>query len=179
MDAKRDFATQTEDSDSSLFLTLKIPKLQIRNAFRLLYRMLLVYLFGYLLSLTILHLQLEHGIIQFPMNTIYQSFFLRGGYAWIPRICGLAAVLVGFGLPWLDIFFSSDEESSSSVSPVKFSRQQQDKGWSTVFRCCGGFIGINYAACVCPTFIWSHSYCQEFNQARKRNCMAFKSFSWD
>ncbi|RKO89849.1 insulin-induced protein family, partial [Blyttiomyces helicus] len=100
-------------------------------------RALVLFLLGFAFSVIIDHLQKEHGITRYPSD-VSQLF---DSASWVPISCGLSAVLVGTLYPVLDWTWGA--------RPHRFNRE-----WSSVLRCCGGFIGVNYAASKLP---WNNS----------------------
>ncbi|KAI9354869.1 insulin-induced protein family, partial [Zopfochytrium polystomum] len=100
-------------------------------------RALLLFALGFLFAVIIDHLQKEHNITRYPPN-IPKLF---SSASWMPLCCGFAGCLVGTLYPYLDTFFLQ--------RPQRLRRE-----WSSVIRCCGGFIGVNYAASKLP---WTSS----------------------
>ena len=89
------------------------------------FRLAAVYIYGYFVCEFLLHVLQDHAIITFsPLSPLYI----------FPILSGFAAVLMGIMYPLLDCWFYG--------KPLK-------KGWHWVLRCCGGFLGVSYAACVC------------------------------
>ncbi|RKP00255.1 hypothetical protein CXG81DRAFT_13452, partial [Caulochytrium protostelioides] len=58
---------------------------------------------------------------------------------WLPVACGLASWMVGTLFPLLDVYRAQDPRP-----------RQRHQDWSTVLRCLGAFIGLNYAALTMP-----------------------------
>ncbi|TPX56888.1 hypothetical protein PhCBS80983_g04217 [Powellomyces hirtus] len=92
---------------------------------------------GFIFSVIIDHFQQEHDITRYPRNVsqLFDTVF------WVPLNCGFGACLVGTLYPILDYRIFG--------RPHKYKRD-----WPNVLRCCGGFIGVNYAAAKLP---WTSS----------------------
>ncbi|KAI8823568.1 insulin-induced protein-domain-containing protein [Fimicolochytrium jonesii] len=98
---------------------------------------LALFILGFAFSIIIdLFLQ-EHDITRYPRN-VSQLFSTA---SWVPLCCGSSALLIGTLHPLLDYALFG--------RPHKYNRD-----WSSVMRCCGGFIGVNYAATKLP---WTSS----------------------
>jgi hypothetical protein len=98
-------------------------------------RISILFFLGLLFSIIIDHLQAQHNITSYPTTpTILSSTH------WLPLVSGFSAILVAFCFPLLDLTVGKKE------------RVKRD--WSSVIRCCGGFIGVNYAASKLP---WTSS----------------------
>ncbi|KNC98365.1 uncharacterized protein SPPG_06073 [Spizellomyces punctatus DAOM BR117] len=97
-------------------------------------RAVALFALGFGISVMIDHFQQEHDITRYPRN-VKQLFSTA---SWVPLSCGFAACLVGTLYPILDYYFS----------------HRYNIGWSNVLRCCGGFIGVNYATSKLP---WTSS----------------------
>ncbi|KAJ8324419.1 hypothetical protein O5D80_006675 [Batrachochytrium dendrobatidis] len=124
---------------------------------RLLSRLIVLFAFGSVLSLLVDSLQRSHHITRWPqssrsdglgsISSVFEYAFLmasawRGGSGslfstagWVPLSCGLSACLMGTLYPLLDQWLLSRQQ----VLGVR-------RDWSSALRCCGGFIGISYAA---------------------------------
>ncbi|KAI8838672.1 insulin-induced protein family, partial [Chytridium lagenaria] len=96
-------------------------------------RLLTLFSLGFIFSVIIDHLQKEHNITRYPANV---SKVFRTA-SWVPLCCGLSGCLVGTVYPWIDALLLK--------RPQRVRRE-----WSSVIRCCGGFIGVNYAASKLP-----------------------------
>ncbi|KAJ3147369.1 Insulin-induced protein 1 protein [Geranomyces variabilis] len=92
---------------------------------------------GFIFSVIIDHFQQEHDITRYPRN-VSQLFETA---SWVPLCCGFGACLVGTLYPLLDYRLFG--------RPHRYKRD-----WSNVLRCCGGFIGVNYATSKLP---WTSS----------------------
>ncbi|KAI9208258.1 insulin-induced protein family [Polychytrium aggregatum] len=104
-------------------------------------RALILFVIGFVISIIIDHLQKEHNITRYPASaTLFDSA------SWLPISWGFSAMLVGTVYPALDSYFLKQKSSPQS----RPSRQE----WSSVLRCCGGFIGVNYATSKLP---WTSS----------------------
>ncbi|KAK3814361.1 MAG: insulin-induced protein family, partial [Benniella sp.] len=101
-------------------------------------RALILFALGFVFSLVVDHLQTEHNLIKYP-NNISQ---LWDTASWLPPTCGASAVLVGTMYPLGDYLWWGH----------RVHRNSHD--WSSVMRCFGGFIGVNYAASKLP---WTSS----------------------
>ncbi|KAI7821572.1 insulin-induced protein-domain-containing protein [Gamsiella multidivaricata] len=102
-------------------------------------RALILFMLGFMFSLVIDHLQTQHNLIQYPRNAHH---YLWDTASWLPPTCGLSAVLIGTFYPLGDYLWWGQR--------VK----QGNQDWSSVMRCFGGFIGVNYAASRLP---WTSS----------------------
>eukprot|EP01137_Pigoraptor_chileana_P016247 Opistho-2@72923 len=87
---------------------------------------------GVFLSVLFNLLQTQHHVTQFPPDV---ARILSSAW-WIPVACGYATVLVGLAYPAVDAWLGQ---------PHTFKRD-----WSSVMRCVGVFIGINYASAKLP-----------------------------
>ncbi|KAI9104768.1 insulin-induced protein-domain-containing protein [Phlyctochytrium arcticum] len=85
---------------------------------------LLLFLLGGLFALIIDKFQQSHDITRYPATTAL----------WVPLCCGGAGAFIGSLYPVLDRHFGY-------ARPV---------GWSNILRCCGGFVGVNYATSKLP-----------------------------
>ncbi|KAF8987982.1 Insulin-induced protein 1 protein [Haplosporangium bisporale] len=101
-------------------------------------RALVLFLLGFVFSLVIDHLQTQHHLVEYPSN-ISQ---LWDTASWLPPTCGASAVLIGTIYPLGDYFWWGKRVERNS------------RDWSSVMRCMGGFIGVNYAASKLP---WTSS----------------------
>ncbi|KAG0055102.1 Insulin-induced protein 1 protein [Gryganskiella cystojenkinii] len=101
-------------------------------------RALILFALGFAFSLVIDHLQTQHHLIEYPSN-IHQ---LWDTASWLPPTCGASAVLIGTIYPLGDYLWWGK----------RVNRNGRD--WSSVMRCIGGFIGVNYAASKLP---WTSS----------------------
>ncbi|GJJ76975.1 hypothetical protein EMPS_09334 [Entomortierella parvispora] len=101
-------------------------------------RALILFVLGFAFSLVIDHLQTQHHLIEYPSN-IPQ---LWDTASWLPPTCGASAVLIGTIYPLGDYLWWGK----------RIDRNGND--WSSVMRCLGGFIGVNYAASKLP---WTSS----------------------
>ncbi|ORZ23825.1 insulin-induced protein-domain-containing protein [Lobosporangium transversale] len=93
-------------------------------------RMLILFVLGFAFSLVVDHLQTQHNLTTYP-NNIHQ---LWATASWLPPICGVSAVLIGSIYPLGDYLWWGR----------RVVRDGRD--WSSVMRCFGGLIGVNYAA---------------------------------
>ncbi|KAJ3095819.1 Insulin-induced protein 2 protein [Phlyctochytrium planicorne] len=100
-------------------------------------RAVILFALGFIFSVIIDHLQKEHNITRYPSN-VTQLFSTA---SWVPLCCGFSGCLVGTAYPLMDHVLLR--------RPHKVRRE-----WSSVIRCCGGFIGVNYAASKLP---WTSS----------------------
>ena len=94
-------------------------------------RALLLFTLGFIFSVIIDHLQKEHDIIQYP-NNVSQLF---SSASWVPISCGLSGCLIGTLYPVMDYWWLE--------TPHMLNRE-----WSSVLRCCGGFIGQFCNSCL-------------------------------
>ncbi|KAF8938376.1 Insulin-induced protein 1 protein [Dissophora ornata] len=101
-------------------------------------RALILFVLGFLFSLVIDHLQTQHNLVKHPSN-MHQ---LWDTASWLPPTCGISAVLVGTVYPLGDYLWWGRRVQGTS------------RDWSSVMRCFGGFIGVNYAASKLP---WTSS----------------------
>eukprot|EP01135_Chromosphaera_perkinsii_P009250 Nk52_evm2s1705 gene=Nk52_evmTU2s1705 len=106
--------------------------LEMSSAPQIGFKALVLFLSGVFFSLLFNLLQTQHRVTQFPPNVI---FFLSSAW-WVPPCCGISAVLVGFTYPFCDSYLGV---------PHRYKRE-----WSSVMRCVGVFIGINYASAKLP-----------------------------
>ncbi|KAJ1538813.1 Insulin-induced protein 2 protein [Cladochytrium tenue] len=122
-------------------------------------RALLLFALGFLFSVIIDHLQKEHNITRYPPD-IPKLFSTA---SWVSLSCGFAGCLVGTLYPLLDsLLLESDSDGprgpGSGTGSGRRGRSRPPhlrRGeWSSVIRCCGGFIGVNYAASKLP---WTSS----------------------
>ncbi|KAF9913049.1 Golgi transport complex subunit 1 [Linnemannia zychae] len=107
-------------------------------------RAMILFVLGFVFSLVIDHLQTQHHLIQYPTQTAAFSNMYRlwDTASWLPPTCGAAAVLIGTIYPLGDYLWWGQ----------RVNRNHRD--WSSVMRCFGGFIGVNYAASKLP---WTSS----------------------
>ncbi|KAJ3101204.1 Insulin-induced protein 2 protein [Phlyctochytrium bullatum] len=100
-------------------------------------RAVVLFALGFLFSIIIDHLQKEHNITRYPPH--HSQVFSTA--SWVPLCCGFSGCLVGTVYPLSDVLLLK--------KPQKVRRE-----WASVIRCCGGFIGVNYAASKLP---WTSS----------------------
>ncbi|KAF9580820.1 Insulin-induced protein 2 protein, partial [Lunasporangiospora selenospora] len=99
-------------------------------------RAMILFVLGFVFSLLIDHLQAQHQLMEYPgkgsLGGIHSHLWDTA--SWLPPTCGASAVLVGTIYPLGDYLW--------------WGRQVKHSGrdWSSVMRCMGGFIGVNYAA---------------------------------
>ncbi|KAF9181860.1 Golgi transport complex subunit 1 [Haplosporangium sp. Z 767] len=97
-------------------------------------RALILFVLGFVFSLVIDHLQTQHHLVEYPSNA---HQFLDTA-SWLPPTCGASAVLIGTIYPLGDYIWWGRRVVRNS------------RDWSSVMRCFGGFIGVNYAASKLP-----------------------------
>ncbi|KAF9137171.1 Insulin-induced protein 1 protein [Mortierella sp. GBA39] len=107
-------------------------------------RAMILFALGFVFSLVIDHLQTQHRLIQYPTQTaaLANMYRLWDTASWLPPTCGASAVLIGTIYPLGDYLWWGQ----------RVNRNNRD--WSSVMRCFGGFIGVNYAASKLP---WTSS----------------------
>ncbi|KAF9099504.1 Insulin-induced protein 1 protein [Mortierella sp. AD031] len=107
-------------------------------------RALILFVLGFVFSLVIDHLQAQHRLIQYPTQTAALSNMYRlwDTASWLPPTCGASAVLIGTIYPLGDYLWWGQRV------------HRNNRDWSSVMRCFGGFIGVNYAASKLP---WTSS----------------------
>ncbi|KAF9277458.1 Insulin-induced protein 2 protein [Mortierella alpina] len=128
-------------SSSKLGLVTEGPYLFVFDVALSLYypiRALILFVLGFVFSLVIDHLQTQHRLVEYPTD-ISQ---LWDTASWLPPTCGASAVLIGTIYPLGDYLWWGKRVPRSS------------RDWSSVMRCMGGFIGVNYAASKLP---WTSS----------------------
>ncbi|KAG0248031.1 Insulin-induced protein 1 protein [Mortierella polycephala] len=101
-------------------------------------RALILFILGFVFSLIIDHLQTQHQLVEYPSNR--HQFWDTA--SWLPPTCGASAVLIGTIYPLGDYLWWGKRVHRNS------------RDWSSVMRCMGGFIGVNYAASKLP---WTSS----------------------
>ncbi|KFH71761.1 hypothetical protein MVEG_02056 [Podila verticillata NRRL 6337] len=99
-----------------------------------------LFVLGFVFSLIIDHLQTQHQLIEYSKATLASPLWDTAG--WLPPTCGASAVLIGTIYPLGDYLWWGQ----------RVDRINRD--WSSVMRCMGGFIGVNYAASKLP---WTSS----------------------
>ncbi|KAG0078627.1 Insulin-induced protein 2 protein [Podila epicladia] len=99
-----------------------------------------LFILGFVFSLFIDHLQTQHQLIEYSKASLASPFWDTAG--WLPPTCGASAVLIGTIYPLGDYLWWGQ----------RVDRINRD--WSSVMRCLGGFIGVNYAASKLP---WTSS----------------------
>ncbi|KAF9351564.1 Insulin-induced protein 1 protein [Mortierella sp. AD094] len=97
-------------------------------------RALILFVLGFAFSLVVDHLQTQHNLIKYPSN-MHQ---LWDTASWLPPTCGFSAVLIGTLYPLGDYL-----RRERCV-------ERNTYDMSSVIRCFGGFIGVNYAASKLP-----------------------------
>ncbi|KAF9198754.1 Insulin-induced protein 1 protein [Haplosporangium sp. Z 27] len=97
-------------------------------------RALILFILGFAFSLVTDNLQTQHNLIKYPSN-IHQIWDTA---SWLPPTCGLSAILIG------TLYALGDY--------LRWGRriERNSNDLSSVIRCIGGFIGINYAASKFP-----------------------------
>ncbi|KAG0260322.1 Insulin-induced protein 1 protein [Mortierella polycephala] len=133
------YTNQQDDEDrmQGLGLVPEGPYLFILDTALSLYfpiRALILFVLGFVLSLVIDHLQTQHHLVEYPSN-IHQFWDTA---SWLPPTCGVSAVLIGTIYPLGDYIWWGRRAERNS------------RDWSSVMRCFGGFIGVNYAASKLP-----------------------------
>ncbi|KAG0322005.1 Insulin-induced protein 1 protein [Linnemannia gamsii] len=101
-------------------------------------RALILFVLGFVFSLVIDHLHTQRKLGQYPSNMPQ----LWDTASWLPPTCGASAVLIGTIYPLGDYLWWGKRV------------QPNGRDWSSVMRCMGGFIGVNYAASKLP---WTSS----------------------
>ncbi|KAF9930288.1 Insulin-induced protein 2 protein [Mortierella alpina] len=140
-DETRSDEVATARSQRSLGLVTEGPYLFVFDVALSLYypiRALILFVLGFVFSLVIDHLQTQHRLVEYPAN-ISQWWDTA---SWLPPTCGASAVLIGTIYPLGDYLWWGKRVPRSS------------RDWSSVMRCMGGFIGVNYAASKLP---WTSS----------------------
>ncbi|KAI7819614.1 insulin-induced protein-domain-containing protein [Gamsiella multidivaricata] len=97
-------------------------------------RALILFVLGFVFSLIIDHLQTQHQLVEYPSNVPH----LWDTASWLPPTCGASAVLIGTIYPLGDYLWWGRRV------------RRNGRDWSSVMRCLGGFIGVNYAASKLP-----------------------------
>ncbi|KAF9576747.1 Insulin-induced protein 2 protein [Mortierella alpina] len=136
-----DSRTHSRQSSNKLGLVTEGPYLFVFDVALSLYypiRALILFVLGFVFSLVIDHLQTQHRLVEYPTD-ISQ---LWDTASWLPPTCGASAVLIGTIYPLGDYLWWGKRVPRSS------------RDWSSVMRCMGGFIGVNYAASKLP---WTSS----------------------
>ncbi|KAI1317095.1 Insulin-induced protein 2 protein [Mortierella claussenii] len=122
-------------------------------------RAMILFILGFVFSLVIDHLQTQHQLVQYhPGNSSASSSIststsgstivmgsnlsLWDTASWLPPTCGASAVLIGTIYPLGDYLWWGRRV------------HRNGRDWSSVMRCMGGFIGVNYAASKLP---WTSS----------------------
>ncbi|GJJ75790.1 hypothetical protein EMPS_08148 [Entomortierella parvispora] len=102
-------------------------------------RAMILFILGFVFSLIIDHLQTQHHLVEYPgtMPRLWDTA------SWLPPTCGASAVLIGTIYPLGDYLWWGRQV-----------RRSTSRDWSSVMRCLGGFIGVNYAASKLP---WTSS----------------------
>ncbi|KAG0305998.1 Insulin-induced protein 1 protein [Dissophora globulifera] len=103
-------------------------------------RAMILFVLGFAFSLIIDHLQTQHQLVEYP--NISGAPHIWDTASWVPLTCGAAAVLIGTIYPLGDYLWWGRRV------------QRNNRDWSSVMRCMGGFIGVNYAASKLP---WTSS----------------------
>lgn len=107
------------------FLAIKMANLLSRSV--------ILFILGIILSLGT-----HHPNLILVMDSLYSQHSvgksLSSSPILLPIACGIASVLIGVTYPLADTFL----------------KHKVKRDWSAVIRCCGGFIGVNYAASKLP-----------------------------
>ncbi|TPX32422.1 hypothetical protein SmJEL517_g04463 [Synchytrium microbalum] len=127
----------TNDASSLPIIFILLGEIFSRHPTKFAATQFCLFSLGFAFSVVVDHLQKEHDVTRYPAD----STLLLSTASWIPFTCGIAACGVGTLYPWMDVW------CTGKPHVVK-------QEWSSVLRCCGGFIGVNYAASKLP---WTSS----------------------